>query len=182
MLFVMEERFLRLIDSLPFQGRGTSTPEDMSSRISALIYGNILVLAALIPVTHSHDSFGIAVIVGAALTTFIAHYFAELVGRAVRQGTVADHEIRMSELRDSLPILYAAVIPSLILALAVFGLLEPRTAQLIAELFMVLRIATISYVIERIRDERVTAKTHWTALAVGGVALAIVGLKVALGH
>jgi hypothetical protein len=178
----MEQRFLRLINRVPFVGGDKLSPEDMSSRISALIYGNILVLAALIPVTHSHDRFGIAVIWGAAVTTFIAHYFAELVGRAVRDDTVADREIRLSELRDSLPILSAAVVPSLILALAWVGLFEPRTAQLIAELFMVLRIASISYVIERIRHERVTSRTHWTAIIFGGVALVIVGLKVAFAH
>lgn len=173
---------LRLVNRTPFGGGSSLLPEQMASRISAYIYGNILVLAALIPVTESHDRFGIAVIVGAALTTFIAHYFAELVGRAVREGKVATHEARMAELRDSLPILTAAVIPSLILALAVFGLLEARTAQLIAELFMVLRIATISYVIRRIRKEKVTSGTHWAALALGVLALVIVALKVVWGH
>jgi hypothetical protein len=182
MLPAMEERFLRLVNRTPFVGGSSLTREQMAARISAYIYGNILVLAALIPVTESHDRFGIAVIVGAAVTTFIAHYFAELVGRSVREHTVTTREARLAELRDSLPILVAAVVPSLILALAVVGLFEPRTAQLIAELFMVLRIATISYVIVRIRKERVTSRTHWTAIGLGTLAMVIVALKLAFGH
>ena len=50
-------------------------------RISAYIYGNILVLAALIPVTKSQETVGIAIVVGAALSTFLAHVFAESVGQ-----------------------------------------------------------------------------------------------------
>ncbi|GAC68198.1 hypothetical protein GS4_14_00270 [Gordonia soli NBRC 108243] len=60
------------------------SPDRAARRITAYIYGTILVLAALIPVMTSPETFGVAIIVGAAFSTSLAHTFAESVGQSLR--------------------------------------------------------------------------------------------------
>src|SRR6478609_4133725 len=88
--------------------------ERVARRISAYIYGNILVLAALIPVTKAQETLGIAIVVGAALSTFLAHVFAESVGQTLRLGRSLSGTERVRELRDSVPVLTSAVVPAVI--------------------------------------------------------------------
>lgn len=156
--------------------------EHAAGRISAYVYGNILVLAALIPVTRSQETLGIAVVLGAAVSTFVAHAFAEMVGQNIRTGMQLDRAERLAELRDGVPILTSAFVPIAILATAGFGWWEPRTAQLVAEGVMVVRIASISYVITRVRGEGVQLSTHLAAFALALVATLIVTFKILLTH
>lgn len=156
--------------------------EHAAGRISAYVYGNILVLAALIPVTRAQDTLGIAVVLGAAASTFVAHVFAELVGQNIRTGAQLGRAERLAELRDAVPILTSAFVPIAILATSWFGWLEPRTAQLVAEGVMVVRIASISYVITRLRGEGVQWTTHLAAFVMALVATLIVTFKILLTH
>ncbi|MEV0945982.1 hypothetical protein [Rhodococcus sp. NPDC049939] len=158
------------------------TPEHASSRISAYIYGNILVLAALIPVTQSQETLGIAIVVGTALSTFLAHTFAESVGQTLRLNRSLTSTERRRELRDGLPILTSAAVPSLILATALLDWLEPATAQLTAEIVIIARISSTSYVVSRLRQEKVTLGTHLAAFTLAVIAAAIVVVKVFLTH
>jgi hypothetical protein len=63
---------------------------------------------------------------------------------------------------------------------ALIGWLEPKTAQLSAELVMILRIASISYVIGRVRHETVTTGTHLAAFAIALAGCLVVALKLFL--
>ncbi|MFI5497637.1 hypothetical protein ACIA5E_01145 [Nocardia asteroides] len=153
-----------------------------AGRISAYIYGNILILAALIPVSPSNDNVGILVVLGTALSTFIAHVFAEGVGRSVREDAAVTRAQRFEDLRDSLPILSSAVMPCAILAAARFGWLEPRTAQVLAEVAMLVRIAGIVFVIRRLEGRRPDRSTLLGAVALGCAATTVVAVKVALTH
>ncbi len=60
----------------------------------------------------------------------------------------------LHHLRDSVPILSSASVPCLILAAAWVGWLEPRTAQLAAEIVILLRIGGTVFVIDRLNNER----------------------------
>ncbi len=111
-----------------------------ASRISAYIYGNVLVLAALVPIVTGPKYVGIAIVLGTALSTFVAHVFAEAVGHTVRQGTPLTRAEKLAELRNSVPILSSAVLPCVILGIGWLGWLEPRTAQLLAEVAVLARI------------------------------------------
>lgn len=155
---------------------------DAARRISAYVYGNILILAALIPVTTTDEHVGILVVVGTALSTFVAHVFAEGVGEAVREGKTLTSGQRWSDLRDSVPILSSAVLPAVILAGAALDWLEPRTAQIIAEVAMLVRIGGIVFVIERLKGERPSRWTLLAALLLTVVAAAVVVAKVLLTH
>jgi CBS domain containing-hemolysin-like protein len=156
------------------------SPERAARRISAYIHGNILVLAALIPVTKSEDTFGIAIVVGAAASTYLAHVFAESVAQTLTIGRTVPTAQRTAEFRDGLPIITSAVLPIVLLLAALIGWLEPKTAQLLAELVMILRIASISYVIGRVRHEKVTTGTHLAAFAIALAGCLVVALKLVL--
>lgn len=156
--------------------------EHAAGRVSAYVYGNILVLAALLPVTKSEETLGVAVVLGTALSTFVAHTFAEVVGQSIRTGEKLDRAQRLAELRDGVPILTSAFLPIAILSTAWVGLLEPRTAQLVAEGVMICRIASISYVVSRLRGEPVRWDTHLAAFALAFVAALVALLKILLTH
>jgi hypothetical protein len=153
-----------------------------ASRISAYVYGNILVLAALVPVHVDDNELGIAIVLGTALSTFVAHAFAEAIGETVREGTRLAREVRLSEVRDSVPVLTSAVLPCLILGCGALGWLEPVTAQRGAEIAVLLRLGGIVFVIGHLHGERPTRTTVVGALFVTAVATAVVIVKIILTH
>ncbi|EYT62970.1 membrane protein [Dietzia sp. UCD-THP] len=155
---------------------------DAASRISAYIYGNILVLAALVPIVHTEKYVGIAIVLGTALSTFIAHVFAEAVGHGVREGEPLSRAERRAELRNSVPILSSAVLPSLILAVGWIGVLEHGTAILLAEITVLVRIGGVVFVIGRLNGERPSRTWLLSAAALTVVAATVVAVKVALTH
>ncbi|RVW04532.1 hypothetical protein [Rhodococcus spongiicola] len=158
--------------------------DNAASRISAYVYGNILILAALIAESATHsDTRIIAVVAGTAVSTFVAHAFAEGVGKSVRTGRQLTTVERLAELRDSVPVLSSAIVPIVVLATAaVFGWLEPSAAQLIAEVAILVRIASMVFVIARLRGERPSGYTLIGAAVLAIAATAIVVLKVVLTH
>ncbi|MGQ4615742.1 hypothetical protein [Nocardia sp. R7R-8] len=153
-----------------------------ASRISAYVYGNVLILAALIPVTTSVEHVGILIVLGTALSTFIAHSFAEGVGQSVRQNRPISSRERWMDLRDSVPILSSAVLPCVILGVAAIGWIEPRTAQLLAEVVMLVRIGGIVFVIERLNGARPRRSTLLEALLLAAAATTVVVVKVIMTH
>ncbi|WP_280421352.1 hypothetical protein [Nocardia carnea] len=153
-----------------------------ASRISAYIYGNILVLTALVPVVTSEKHLGILVVLGTALSTFAAHSFAETVARTVREQRAVTLTDRLRELRNSVPILSSAVLPCAVLTAGWLGWLDPRTAQILAELAVLTRIGGIVFVIRRLRGERVTRASAVTAVLLTLAAAIVVVVKIALTH
>jgi hypothetical protein len=158
--------------------------EDRASRISAYVYGNIIVFATLVPLTEDEVNEGHAlwVTLGVAFTTYLAHVFAELVGR---QSRTDDHlvwdEFR-HELRDSVPVLTSGLVPAALLAAAWLDLL-PATATLVAaEIFLLLRLAAVGFAIERIRGEVPSFRTFGVGIVLAVVAGGIAVLKAFLGH
>lgn len=161
------------------------TPLDQAnaaSRISAYIYGNILVLTALVPIVTAEEHLGILVVAGTALSTFIAHSFAEVVARTVREHRTPAFADRLRELRNAVPILTSAVLPCAVLATGWLGWLSPRTAQILAELVILLRIGGIVFVIGRLRGQRPTRATVLIALLLTAIATVVVLVKIALTH
>ncbi|MCX5045418.1 hypothetical protein OG921_19810 [Aldersonia sp. NBC_00410] len=165
-----------------FSRRSDLEPGPAASRISAYIYGNILMLTALVPLPVDRTELGIAVLMGTALSTFIAHAFAETVGDSVREGTDITRQMRVSELRNSVPILTSAVLPSAVLVFGAFEVVDDETAQLIAEILVLLRIGGIAFVINRLRDRPVGFETVVASIVIGTVALAVVAVKIALAY
>lgn len=167
---------------LSSERRRPLTPESAASRISAYVYGNILVLAALVPITNSPEYIGIAIVVGTALSTFIAHVFADSVAQSVRSGEQLSRDERLAELRNAVPILSSAVLPCVILLTAWLGWFEPRTAHLLAEVTVLIRIGSTVFVVRRLQNRPPTHRTVMAAIGVALVATVVVAVKVALTH
>ncbi|MDJ0395891.1 hypothetical protein QMK17_21465 [Rhodococcus sp. G-MC3] len=159
-------------------------PETAASRISAYVYGNILLLTVLIPLTspEEHSFQGVVIVVGTAVSTFVAHAFAESVGETVRTGTSLSRLARLSRLRDSVPVLSAAVAPAVLLAIGWAGLLDPSIGQIAAEVTVIARIASTNFVVGRLRGEKPTRETFLGSLVLSVVAIVVVAIKVLLTH
>ena len=159
-------------------------PSNAASRISAYVYGNILVLAALIPLSfHEEHTFqGVAIVLGTAISTFIAHAFAEAVGQTVRTGNHLSRAEQMAELRNSVPVLSAAILPATLLLIGWWGLLDPQLGQLLAEITVIARIASTNYVVGRLRGEKPTRGTFLGSIALAAAATVIVAIKIVLTH
>ncbi|WP_051637014.1 hypothetical protein [Rhodococcus sp. UNC363MFTsu5.1] len=156
--------------------------EDSASRISAYVYGNILVLTALIPLNNASTTHAALVVVGTSLSTFVAHAFAESVGRSARIGrplTTAEH---LEELRDSVPILTSGLVPAAVVGLSALGAFEQQTALLLAELWVVSRIAGLGIVITRLRGEKLSRRSLRACFVLAFVAIAVVAVKLFLTH
>ncbi|GAB2678439.1 hypothetical protein [Nocardia goodfellowii] len=172
----------RLLHGPLFSRRAPLDRDNATSRISAYIYGNILVLTALVPVVTAAKHLGILVVLGTSVSTFAAHGFAEAVARTVREqrGTTGTDRIR--HLRNSVPILSSAVLPCVVLTAGWLGWFSPRTAQILAELAVLIRIGGIVLVVGHLRGEYPTRASVVTGvlltLAAGGVVL----VKIALTH
>ena len=165
-----------------FARRAPLDADNAASRISAYIYGNILVLAALVPIVTGEKYVGILVVLGTAISTFVAHAFAEMVGHSVREGTTFGPDDRRREVRNSMPILSSAVLPCVILAIGWIGWLAPSTAQLLAEIAVVIRIGGIVFVIDRLKGARPSRTSMWIALGLTVLAVIVVLVKVILTH
>ncbi len=149
---------------------------EASRRLSAYVYGNILVLAALVPFQDEVDTgHAMVVVIGTALSTFVAHAFSEYLGGdgSVHPGVL---------LRESIPILTTGLVPTLLLLVSWYGWLDGWVAVLLAELVILGRIASTGMVAARLRDERSPLRILLSGAIVAGVGLLIVLLKVTLTH
>lgn len=105
-----------------------SSPHGQRRRLSAYVYGNILVLAAVAASTPGSIERGTAAIVvlATAGTTFLAHVFADFVAnsRIPEAHGAANEDQRKfkvaEELRDATPILSSGTVPALIVLAKVF--------------------------------------------------------------
>ncbi len=149
---------------------------EASRRLSAYVYGNILVLAALVPFQEETDTgHAIVVVIGTALSTFIAHAFAEYLG--------GDGSVRPRALiRESIPILTTGLVPTVLLLISWLGWLDGWIAVLLAELVILGRIASTGMVAARLRDEKSPLRILLSGVIVAGAGLLIVLLKVTLTH
>ncbi|MEU8895845.1 hypothetical protein [Nocardia sp. NPDC048505] len=172
----------RLLYGPLFSRRAPLDPDNAASRISAYIYGNVLVLTALVPVVAADKHLGILVVLGTSLSTFAAHGFAETVARSVRDHRGTGITDRVRRLRNSVPILSSAAAPCVILAAGWLGWPQPRSAQLLAELTVLLRIGGIVIVIAHLRGERPTRASVIASVLLTLAAVGVVVLELALTH
>lgn len=107
---------------------GTDLPE---RRVSAFLYGNILILSALLVLTPDslQTSRSIVSVLGVGLSTYVAHVVSDVVAHLLRHPDGEGLSTRLpGELRDALPIATSALLPTAILVAALLGWLEPGPA------------------------------------------------------
>lgn len=160
------------------------TIERLRLRLAAYVYGNILVLAAVVIASGKSIAGGEAalLVTVTTLTTYFAHILAHGVGQQLGRPL---HSIRpqiVHEIFDAMPILFSGLVPALVLLAAGFDLVPTQLAQGVAAVWVVGRIALIGFLVERLSGRRAT----WRTLS-GGLVLAIacgviVVLKVLFAH
>lgn len=153
------------------------------SRLSAYVYGNVLVLAAVIGTTgeeeHSHTWL---VVLATALSTYAAHIFSHNVGERIGR-TEADHAGHLrEEIRDAVPILSSGIAPALIYAGLALHWIEAGPAETAAVALLVLRLAGTGLAVERLSNRRVSASALWAGIGFALVGGGIAYLKVIFTH
>ncbi len=156
--------------------RGRLDAERAATRVSAYVYGDVLVLAALVAL-HPDDlsgTTGLAYVLGTALSTYVAHVLAEAVALSLRGGRVSSGALR-HELRDAVPIASAGSGPALLMVPVLLGWWTGEAALAMAIGLTVVRLAVLGWVIGVVRGEPPSLRTF-----LAGVVLALVGLTVAV--
>ena len=159
--------------------------ERMRSRVSAYIYGNIFVLAALFatsPESVAHWTAAVIVLATSA-TTFFAHVIAHNIGQAI--GRTENEELRVQlqrEARDAVPIMTSGTVPAVLLGLGALGWLAPGLSQVLAEAYVVVRLAGTGIVVRRLSGAASPRGGFWSGLALAGIGVVIAALKQILTH
>jgi len=165
--------------------RGESLPAaDAASRTSAYVYGNILVLAALVPLSIADVRSGTAVLIvlGTAVSTFFAHLFAETVGGSMRVEQLSGWRAFRHHVRDAVPVLTSGLVPTVLLALAWLDV-APHTSMVVtAEVLLIVRIGWTGVVVGRLHGEPRSLRLLLTGVALSVLGAFVVGLKVLLTH
>ena len=152
------------------------------SRISAYVYGDVLVLAATVGVSVGAIRSGeaVVVVVGTMISTYIAHVLADVVG-AVFGGDPLRAAL-LAELRDSVPVLSAGTPSVVVLGAAAMGWPPAVLAQSAAAAFLIVRIAAIGLVYRRFSQTvSVRRALGFGVLAAAAAAVAAV-VKLVLTH
>lgn len=169
---------------------GPLPPARAAARLAAYVYGNILVLTAVVAATPESidDGGAFLLVLATASTTFVAHLFAEFVARSSIpesvHGTTASErkQSAFAETRDAVPIASSGTAPAIILALAWLWILPAFWAQLIAGGVGVFRIATLPLIVERLRGRTLSFRVLVAGLGFAAVAAVIVVIKVYTSH
>jgi hypothetical protein len=155
------------------------------TRISAYVYGNILVLTAIGTCTpHMVDTgFAALAVLATTLTTYIAHVFAHFVAEQVGNEELAELESDRDELRDALPIMSSGAAPTLVFLIpALFDTHGTAVWTLLAAGVVLVRLASMGVLVAHLNGELPSARAHWWGIGVAAIGSAIVVLKVWIAH
>jgi len=159
--------------------------ERVRSRVGAYIYGNILVLAAIFatsPEGVAHWT-AVVIVVATSATTCLAHVVAHNIGQAI--GRADEDALRVhlaQEARDAVPIMTSGAGPAVFLALGALGWLPPGLSQVLAEAYVVLRLAGMGIIVRRISGEASRLPGRWSGFAIAGISVVIAALKNIVTH
>ena len=149
----------------------------MATRVSAYVYGDVLVLSALVAL-HPEDlegTTGLAYVLGTTVSTYVAHLLAEAVGGSIRSRSRVPPPPVRHELRDAVPIASAGPGPALLMAASLAGLCSATAALTLAIGITVVRLAALGWVVGYVRGAPPSVRTF-----LAGVLLAVAGVAVAL--
>jgi hypothetical protein len=152
------------------------------SRVSAYVYGNVLVLAAVVGASPGAVESGtaVAIVAGTVLSTYVAHVLAHSIG-SLFGGHPARTAVR-EHLRDAVPIVSSGATPAAVLGVTALGWLPALWGHALAALIVVGRIAATGIVYRRLRED-VPLRRAWTiGASAAAVAAVAVVLKLTLTH
>jgi len=151
--------------------------EDADARIEAYVYGNILILTALVALypADAESAKGLVVIAATGVTTYIAHMFAEFTGHRVRGRQHLTAEDFRRDLLNGRPIASSATAPVLLMAASWLGWVSGFWALIFAEAFIIFRLGALGFALGHI--ERGTSSLR---NVIAGIVLALVATAVAV--
>jgi hypothetical protein len=157
--------------------------EHFAERVSAASYGTILVLSSLPLINPADVSSGLGweLVTGVGVATWVAHFYAEIVGDHLRRNAAPRREEVVRAMVDGLPILLAAVLPAMILGLGRLDVLAPRTALWTALVVAIVQLVGVGALAGAAVSRR-GRTVWWYAAITAGIGLAVVLLKLVLGH
>jgi hypothetical protein len=157
-------------------------PHRAESRISAYVYGDVLVLAACVGVAAPAIRSGQAVLIvlGTMISTYVAHVLADVVG-AVFGGDPLRAAI-VAELRDSVPVVSAGLPAVVLLGAAAIGWPSPGVAQSVSAAVLILRIAAIGLIYRRFHTTISRGRAIAFGVLAAVVATAVAVIKLTLTH
>ena len=156
--------------------------ERARSRVAAYVYGDVLVLAAVVGASSAAVASGAAVVIvaGTVLSTYVAHVLAHSIGSLFGGDSTAT-AVR-EELRDALPILSSGATPALLLVAAALGWPSVPWAQNLAAAGMIARVAATGLVYRRVHPEVGLGRALRVGTGAAAVAALAVVLKLTLTH
>ena len=151
--------------------------------IAGTVYGTIVVMGAVTAGAGTQrEPWSLAVVVvGTVVVLWLAHVYAHGLGESIELGRRLDRREFVSVARRELAIPLAAVAPAAALALGGLGLVAEATS-----LWLALGVGLATLAVQGLRYARLErfdlGRTVVSVCLNLGLGLAIVGLKVLLGH
>ncbi|MCS4276883.1 MULTISPECIES: hypothetical protein [Mycetocola] len=166
------------------KNRSELSRSDAATRISAYVYGNLLVLAALVSQHPDEVAHGRAavIVLATGFTTYLAHTFAESLGERVRYDAKPSREMVRHELRNALPIVSATTTPALLLAAAAWGWISAPLALGLAIAVTVVRMGFLGLVLGHLRNKKASLRSLLTGIGLAVACAGIAILKAVLLH
>jgi hypothetical protein len=151
------------LDLVTSRKEGPLPPGRAARRMSAYVYGNVLVLAAVVAATSDaiEDGHAVLIVLGTTVSTYLAHIYSEAIAHSLTDS--GEHDRFPEELRDAVPILSSGVVPIIALLLCWLDLLPAEVSQLIAGGVIVVRLASVGVWMERLHGNR----PSWRMISIG---------------
>ena len=165
------------------RGLDGSPRERLAERVTAASYGTVLVLAALtlMDTDEVADGLGWELVTGVGLATWMAHLYAEVVGDHVRHTAPVARKETTRAMRDGLPILFATVLPAVMLLLGRLDVLAARVALWASIGLAILQLISVGAFVGFVVSHR--GPTTWLyAATTAALGLVVVTAKLGLGH
>jgi hypothetical protein len=162
----------------------TELAERDRRRIAAYVYGNTLVLAALIslsPEEAANAAKSIAYIVGTAVSTYAAHFLSELVADRAGPEPLKWRPVTPL-LRDGSPIAVSALAPAIVLTGGWFNVFPPLAAWLLAGAVPVLRLGLVGLYVSRATRQPPMLRTLAPGILLASAGVCVALAKAALTH
>jgi hypothetical protein len=182
---VQTPRSTRLVRNWPWtrseaKGEVALPRERAASRVESYVYGNVLVLAvvAASDATSVADGQAALLVVGTALSTFIAHVLAVVVAHP---GDEDGPGLRDS-VRDSVPIATSGLLPALVLLAGWQGWLSVAAAVVVALASIVVRFVLLGSVVSYLDGEQSTWKNLLIGVGLAVAGIVVAGVKLLLTH
>ena len=155
----------------------------LAERVRAASYGTVLVIAALGVTTVADVGLGYSaeLVLGVGAATWVAHLYAELLGRHVVELEPLRRNEVFEAMVDGSPILLATVLPGVVLLMGRGGLAAADTALSIAMLVAFAQLVGIGVLVARLAPGR--GHAAWIFAGITAAVGIIVGsVTLILGH